>query len=330
MDKSLLNLQEHINKVVIDLATKEALEIAVPQIEKSIIDKFGFMPVKHEFFVDGKKTAEVKGVVHEQFDKVFKAVSKKIPVFLVGRAGTGKNVICKQVAEALGLDFYFTNAVTQEYKLTGFIDANGHYQETEFYKAFTKGGVFFLDEMDASLPEALLHLNAAISNGYFDFPNGKVYAHENFRVIAAGNTFGLGADNVYTGRYCLDRASLDRFVVIDIDYSPAIEKNVALNKEDLIDFCHLFREVVAEAGIDCLFSYRALRNIAELEEIMVDEGVAAILKMCLLKGMSEDDKNILKGKMKSNISKREKSKKEKMLRNKYVQAIVNERDFGEF
>lgn len=76
-------------------------------------------------------------------------------------------VICQQVAEALGLDFYFTNAVTQEYKLTGFIDANGNYQETQFYKAFTKGGLFFLDEMDASIPETLIILNAAIANRYY-------------------------------------------------------------------------------------------------------------------------------------------------------------------
>lgn len=73
----------------------------------------------------------------------------------------------------MGLDFYFTNAVSQEYKLTGFIDANGKYQETQFYKAFTQGGLFFLDEMDASIPEVLVILNAAIANRYFDFSKWK-------------------------------------------------------------------------------------------------------------------------------------------------------------
>jgi MoxR-like ATPase len=98
-----------------------------------------------------------------------------------------KNVICKQVAEALKLEFYFSNAVTQEFRLTGFVDANGRYQDTQFFHAFTEGGIFFLDEMDASIPEVLVILNAAIANRYFDFPgHGRVQAHENFRVIAAG------------------------------------------------------------------------------------------------------------------------------------------------
>ena len=55
------------------------------------------------------------------------------------------------------------------------------------------GGLFFLDEMDASIPEVLVLLNAAIANGYFEFPNGKITAHEDFRVVAAGNTVGSGA-----------------------------------------------------------------------------------------------------------------------------------------
>ena len=46
-------------------------------------------------------------------------INLDIPVFLTGPAGVGKNVICKQVAEALGLDFYFSNAISQEYKVTG-------------------------------------------------------------------------------------------------------------------------------------------------------------------------------------------------------------------
>ena len=91
----------------------------------------------------------------------------------------------KQVAKALGLDFYFTNAVTQEYKITGFTDANGRYQETQFYKAFKNGGLFMLDEMDASIPEVLVILNAAIANGYFDFPApiGFVEAHRTLELL---------------------------------------------------------------------------------------------------------------------------------------------------
>ena len=108
------------------------------------------MPIVHEVH-SPKGQFEVKGVTHEMFDTVLNLVSLDIPVFLSGAAGTGKNVICKQVAQGLGMDFYFTNAVTQEYQIKGFIDANGKYHDTEFYKAFTGGGLFFLDEMDGSI-----------------------------------------------------------------------------------------------------------------------------------------------------------------------------------
>lgn len=107
----------------------------------------------------------VDGIVrHYQYTTIKACVSSDIPVYLYGPAGTGKNFTLQQIAEDEGLEFYFTNSVQQEYKLTGFIDAGGVYHETEFYKAFTNGGLFFLDEMDASIPEVLVLLNAAIAN----------------------------------------------------------------------------------------------------------------------------------------------------------------------
>ena len=185
------------------------------EVRNFIKSEYGSIERRINTVVDGK-AVKVDGVQHEKFETVLKFVANNEPVFLTGAAGSGKNVLCKQVAQALGLDFYFTNAVTQEYKLTGFTDANGNYQPTQFYKAFTQGGVFMLDEMDASIPEVLIILNAAIANRYFDFPApiGYVEAHPNFRVIAAGNTTGNGADFEYVGRNQLDAASLDRFAVI--------------------------------------------------------------------------------------------------------------------
>ena len=209
-----------------------------------------------------------------------------LPVYLSGESGTGKNVICKQVAEALDIPFYFTNAVQQEHKLTGFIDAGGHYHETQFYKAFKDGGLFFLDELDASIPEVLIILNAAISNRYFDFPCGKVEAHPDFRIIAAGNTYGTGADNVYTGRYNLDGASMNRFNVIPIKYSPTIEAAITNNDSELLIFCHAFRKVTKTSNINCIFSYRALDAITRLKDTLP---IKVALKICLIKGMDKDD-----------------------------------------
>ena len=86
------------------------------------------------------------------------------------------------------------NSVTDEFKFAGFVDAGGAYHEAEFYRAFTQGGLFFFDELDASAPEVLVCLNMAISNKMFALPHKTVQAHPDFRVVAAANTLGTGAD----------------------------------------------------------------------------------------------------------------------------------------
>lgn len=306
-------VNEIVNSImgVIAATSGDAIvEMCIDKVKERVEKEIGVIPKRIEIHgLDQVKM--MQGAVHEKFETVLDMVSIDIPVYLTGKAGTGKNVICKQVADALGLDFYFTNAVTQEYKLTGFIDANGVYQETQFYKAFTQGGLFFLDEMDASVPETLVILNAAIANKYFDFPCGKKEAHPNFRVIAAGNTLGTGADINYTGRYSLDRASLNRFVIVKIDYSPAIEESLSMGNTELLDFVHAFRDATDKAGVECLCSYRNIDYISKLETRMkkLDE----VLDVALTKGLDIDTLNVIRSRLKENPA---------MESNKYYKAIL--------
>lgn len=292
-----MQLEQMLMASIAEMSVGKVVEFAKPMLERHIIDTFGMKPQVHEV-VTPAGTTQITGAVHERFDMVLNLVNADIPVFLTGPAGTGKNVICKQVAKALNLEFYFSNAVTQEYKISGFIDANGHFHETQFYEAFTKGGVFMLDEMDASIPEVLVMLNAAIANRYFDFPTGRVEAHEDFRLIAAGNTFGTGADIEYTGRYQLDAASLDRFAMVEINYSPAIEKAIARNDEELINFIHAFRKGAMDAGIKALATYRSIERIKKLDGVMTAKEV---LQICLIKGMCIDDMKVIVSSMRGNI-----------------------------
>ncbi len=282
-------MEKALAGAIAERSAAEILETVLPEVKNRIINEFGILPQKHEI-VTPTTRREITGVTHEKFDLVLNLVNADIPCFLTGAAGTGKNVICKQIAEALGLEFYFTNAVTQEYKLTGFIDAHGTFHETEFYKAFKNGGLFFLDEMDASIPETLIVLNAAIANRYFDFPNGKINAHEKFRVIAAGNTYGTGADIEYSGRYQLDAASLDRFALVEVDYSRNIENALAGGDEELVNFAEAFRKATRKAGIKHLVTYRAVDRIAKLKDILP---LPECMRIALLKGLEKDDINIV-------------------------------------
>lgn len=269
-----------------------AVDDMVPRIKEKIIAEFGIEPVVHTVKLVDREEKKVEGVVHERFDEMLHCIANDIPVYAFGPAGSGKNVLVKQCADALGLDFHFMNSVTDEYKIAGFVDANGLYHETEFYRAFKDGGVFFLDEMDASAPEVLVCLNAAIANRYFAFPTGTVEAHEDFRVVAAGNTLGTGADASYTGRMQLDAASLNRFAIIPVDYDPAIDMLSAGGDAELCGFIGQYRAAVRKCGLPNVASYRNIAQIKALEQAMPLERAICY---ALTKEMNKDDINTVVG-----------------------------------
>lgn len=256
-------------------------------LDAFIFEKYGKLPQK-EIVVklpDGSAKS-AGGIQHEKFETILKYLTADVPVFMSGAAGTGKSSIAKNAAKALGLDFYFSGAVNDIYKFTGFIDANGHYSKTQFYDFCCNGGVFFLDEMDASIPEVLVALNAAIANRYFDFPCGKVELNENCRFICAGNTYGTGSDAEYTGRYQLDAATLDRFAVVDIDYSKDIFNAVTNGNKDLIAFIYDLRKACKAVGVNMILSYRCAQNVTAMESVGLD--TASCIKQCIAKGLSKD------------------------------------------
>lgn len=235
----------------------------------------------------GKTTTAGK---HEVFDRVLSAVANHVNLYLYGPAGSGKNVICKQVADALGLEFYYTNNVMQEHQLKGYSDANGVFHDTPFYKAFKNGGLFMLDELDASIPQALTMLNAAISNKYFVFGNGEqVTASDNFYVIAAGNTIGTGANTTYTGRARLDGATLNRFRPVFVDYSKKIEDSLA--PAEIVRFCREFRKACKKCGIEHITSYRNIIDLNMLSQIWPARDA---VQSAIVGELSQDDLNMLR------------------------------------
>jgi hypothetical protein len=286
LEQAVVQLIANTNGAAIE---QKIMDNCKEQVRDFIKAEYGAIERKIITVIDGKPK-KLDGVQHEKFETVVKFVANDEPVYLAGDAGTGKNVLCKQVAKALDLDFYFTNCVTQEYQLTGFTDAMGKFHETEFYKAFTQGGLFMLDEMDASIPETLVVLNAAIANRYFNFPApiGYVEAHPNFRVIAAGNTYGTGADMNYVGRAQLDAASLNRFAMVKVGYSEAIENNCAGGDKELADFARAYRKAAKKAGVNVVVSYRDITRLAKMTKLL---SLEEALETCLVKGLEKDNVN---------------------------------------
>lgn len=308
--KSMLSMQETINKGFERMIQKNPYEDAIVQgviskakavsvdsitegikteLDSYIKAEYGALPKTIQIASPAGISKPTTGIFHKTFEKIVNIINADVPLMLVGPAGSGKSHTLEQAAKALGLDFYFTNAVTQEYRLSGFIDANGQYHETEFYQAFVNGGIFFLDEVDASIPEALIMLNAAIANKYFDFPTGMVRAHKNFRVVAAGNTYGIGASAQYVGRSQLDGATLDRFAQVLFDYDSNVESQLA-SSEELYDFIVDLRKAIDKTDTRAIVSMRATINSSKLSEALSKE---ELIDDIILKGVPIDDRRML-------------------------------------
>lgn len=292
-------LESMIVDTVGKYATEKALDSILPAVREKVLAEFGPLPVKHEIIIPERPKMESTEVFHADFDLILSMLMDGESVYLCGPAGTGKSYIAKQAAHALGLPYYCANSVTDEVTLKGYQDAMGNYHGTEFYKAFTQGGIFLLDELDASIPEVLVLLNNALANGEFPFPCGTETMHKNFHCIAAGNTFGTGADAQYTGRYNLDAASMDRFALIMVDYDKNIENAMANGDETLVKFAHDFRKTVENAGIHCLFTYRGIKRLAKFSAYMSKTDA---IRIGLTKGLDKSDLTVISNGLTININ----------------------------
>lgn len=242
---------------------------------------------------------------HEKFEEILSLVNMDEPVMLIGPAGSGKNYSIAQVSKALNKHMYYTNNASNEFKLTGFIDAGGNYSDTEFYKAFKNGGVFFLDEIDNSDPSALIVINSALANGYMAFPHETIDRHPDFRMVAAANTWGRGSDFQYVGRNALDASTLDRFDNVFFDYDMALEEKLYPN-DSVLDFMWAFRDAVEKSRIPHIVSTRGIGKVYKKE--ISGFSPETTLRVNVIRNLSQDDLNVILGNM------------EKLKNNKYYEA----------
>ena len=238
--------------------------------------------------VDNKKTTtKTEQILDPNFANILKLVAAHENVYLYGPAGSGKNTIAEQIAEALGVEFYYQNTLVTKFDVSGYKNAQGEYEETPFYKAWKNGGLFFADELDNSTAEAIIALNAALANGYYTFPNSgeKVAKNPNFYCIAAGNTNGQGATEEYCGRYQMDESSRDRFAFIEIGYNAKIEESICGGHLDILEFVRDLRSVTKSLQIKLICGYRAISRLAKFYDL----STKFVLDSFIFKGIAKDD-----------------------------------------
>ena len=268
-------------------------EVSVNEEQVRGICEEYFANIKQECRVIEVKSAagiaKVEGAVNKDFDVFCNLVNAGKPLYMYGPAGSGKSYTARQIADALGLDYYETSQAMFAHELKGYGDAAGNFVETAFYRAFAKGGIFFLDEVDASAPEALVVLNNAIANKRFDFPViGNINAHENFRVIAAGNTRMTGATMEYTARQMQDTSFKNRFFFATVTYDRNIFMSITGGDEEIVNFGEDLRRAARKTGISQLFSYRQASDLATLQSCCRNND-AYLLRGSVLQEKTIDD-----------------------------------------
>lgn len=206
---------------------------------------------------------------------------------LVGGAGGGKTHLVGTVAEALKLPFYPMSVGLQTTKsdLLGFINATGGYNSSIIRQAYEHGGVLLLDEFDSAHAGVVTILNSLLANGHCSFPDGVITKHKDFICLCACNTYGKGGNVDYVGRNRLDGATLDRFIIVDVDYDDKLE-GVLTGNDAWLKIINSIRRNAESKGVKIIISPRASMDGADLLEIGFT--TKEVLEMVVFKGCDRD------------------------------------------
>ena len=236
------------------------------------------------------------GHTHSKFERILGLAINRLPIWLVGPAGSGKSFLACQLAKSMGLPYYFQSVGPQTTKtdLLGYMDATGKYVSTHLRTAYEHGGVFLLDEIDAGNGAVLTVLNNMLENGHGSFPDKIVEKHKDFVIISAANTFGHGSDRIYVGRNQLDGATLERFIVINFEYDESLELKISGNK-DWTKKVQKIRKVIFDLKERVICSPRASIRGSVLIELGWSE--EDILDSLVFKGVSSEIKSRILGRL---------------------------------
>ena len=159
-------------------------------------------------------------------------------IMMTGPAGCGKTMAAKSVVKALDRpDFYFNLGATQDPRST--LIGNTHFDKEKgtffsqalFVKAIqTPNAVILLDELSRAHPDAHNILMTVLDEGQrylrLDEADGSPTIE-----VAKGVTFIATANigNEYTATRVMDRALLDRFIIVEMDVLKSHEEQELLS-----------------------------------------------------------------------------------------------------
>lgn len=274
LGKKIRDIDEQAAASFASLETRfqEMLERAAVEVKKRQIKEIRVR--------NGRKVKKLNGAtLPDEFGTICELAAIGQNTLLVGPSGSGKTFLAGKVAEALDRPFSANScsAGMSESQLTGWLlptEAGGafNYVPSPFVNAYENGGIHLLDEIDAADENTIIFINGALAGNEFYLPqrygNPRIKRHPEFVCIAAANTWGHGADEMYTGRNRMDAATMDRFRMgtVHVGYSDVVED--ALVDGLTLDWGRSVRKAIAEHRLERIMSTRTLldmtRQIQEL------------------------------------------------------------------
>lgn len=231
---------------------KEEAPAVIPTVNPLLDPSIPFMQRFQMVKAEKQRRMKLGEHFHEMFDDVITVLMENANPYLIGPSGCGKTFMINQIASILNLDFIDIGYINEEYDILGFQTANGGYSTPNFYRCYKYGKIAFCDELDNGNSRATVKLNSFLSSGTnacYSFPNGEnVKRHANFRIIAAGNTSGNGADANYNTREKIEESVQQRFTPIYVGYDNAVEEKILGSYTAWYQFVVLFRQATDAWG----------------------------------------------------------------------------------
>lgn len=248
---------------ILNITTKEKLK----KKELTLPEK------PNEFYINNTK-----------WDILARNIQRQKNTLLIGATGTGKTQLAFHLAKSLGLEPFYINLGSSD-DFRGLLIGETHYdpkigtyfRPSSFIKEIEKPNrLIILDEISRAHPGIwnllmpLLDIN--IRNLRVDEEDRKVEVHPTTSFIATAN---IGVD--YTSTRTMDRAVMDRFLLIQMDdltrdqeFSFLKSKCSDINENDLNVIVNISKDIKKSYKEGDLSNFISLRYLLEITELVED------------------------------------------------------------